>query len=55
MSDDPQHFTKEQQEAVEPDAYCDSCDSPMWEENGDNCSSFWAYGLETVACQRCRS
>jgi hypothetical protein len=41
-------------EATEPDAFCDSCDAPMWESNDENCSTFIAYGLETVACRKCR-
>ena len=39
---------------IEPDTHCDPCGKPMWESKGDNCSSFEAYGIETVACQECR-
>jgi len=44
----------EEHESTEPDAYCDSCGAPMWERNGENCYSFYAYGIETVACKQCR-
>tara|TARA_R110000824_G_scaffold199219_2_gene383251 strand:- start:446 stop:730 length:285 start_codon:yes stop_codon:yes gene_type:complete len=39
---------------TEPDTHCDPCGKPMWESKGDNCSSFEAFGIETVACQECR-
>ena len=51
---DPQYFTKEEHEATEPDAFCDPCGAPMWESRGDNISTVVAYGIETVACPKCR-
>jgi hypothetical protein len=37
-----------------PDAYCDPCGAPMWESRGDNIGTVIAYGIETVACEKCR-
>ena len=51
---DPQFFSKEEHEATEPDAFCDSCEAPMWERNGEYCGTTFAYGIETVACRKCR-
>jgi len=54
MTNDAQFYTKEEHEATEPDAICDSCEAPMWERNDEYCGTTFVCGMEFVACRKCR-